>query len=93
VVARNCNFSEHNLDGWYPPEATKTAVKVYYGQNDPAAIKLQSMNAIKYLRSKDFFVEVSKLPGSGHERHPEVAMDFFRRNWRPPRPSQPTGRQ
>jgi len=35
VAARNCNFSQANLDGWYPPEAKQTAIIVYYGQNDP----------------------------------------------------------
>jgi len=77
VVARNCNFSKHNLDGWYPPEAVETPVMVYYGANDPAAIKLQSNAAIKYLRSKGFNVYTEVIPGAGHERHPEYAMEFF----------------
>ena len=92
VVPRNCNFSEYNLDGWFPPEAVRTAVKIYYGQNDPAAIKLQSESGIRYLRSKGFSVETSLIPGAGHERHPEVAMEFFRKNWRPAQPSLPAGR-
>ncbi len=87
VVARNCNFSRHNLDGWYPIEAASQAIKVYYGANDPATIKLQSLNAIRYLRSKGFDVETGVIPGEGHQRHPEVAMEFFRKNWRPARPS------
>jgi poly(3-hydroxybutyrate) depolymerase len=89
VVARNCNFSRHNLDGWYPPEATDINVMVYYGQNDPGAIVLQSKAAVEYLRAKGFSVETDILPGAGHERHPEVAMQFFRENWRPPRPTLP----
>jgi predicted esterase len=71
VVARNCNFSERNLEGWYPPEAIKTAIMVYYGENDPATIRSQSENAIRYLRSKGFQVETAEIPGVGHERHPE----------------------
>jgi len=47
VVARSCNFNEHALDGWYPPEARSTAVMVYYGQNDPGAIRIQSV-AMKF---------------------------------------------
>lgn len=82
VVARNCNFSEHNLDGWYPPEAVGTPIMVYYGENDPGAIQGQSKAAIHYLRYKGFDVETAIIPGSGHERHPEVAMEFFRRHWR-----------
>jgi len=89
VVARNCNFSEHNLDGWYPPEAVQAAVMVYYGQNDPAAIQMQSRAAIAYLRSKGFIVETNVIPGYGHQRRPDVAMDFFRSHWRAPRPSMP----
>ncbi len=82
VVARNCNFSEGNLDGWYPPEAASMPVMVYYGENDPAAIQTQSRNAIKYLKSKGFDVETTVIPGAGHERHPEVAMEYFRRHWK-----------
>ncbi len=84
VVARNCNFSEGNLDGWWSPESLRTAVKIYYGENDPAAIKSQSQRGIEYLRSRGFVVEEEMLAGTGHERRPQVAMDFFRRHWRSP---------
>ncbi len=84
VVARSCNFSEYNLDGWYPPEALGQSVMVYTGEGDPGAIQSQSENAIRYLRSKGFQVETKVIPGIGHERRPEVAMDFFRRHMRPP---------
>ena len=81
VVARNCNFSEINLDGWIPPadKARRTRVKIYYGSNDPFPIILQSRAAIQYLRSKGFEVESQVLPGKGHQRQPEVAMEFFMR--------------
>jgi len=88
VAARNCNFSQANLDGWYPPEAKQTAIIVYYGQNDPGTIALQSRTAIRYFRSRGFSrLEAAVIPGAGHERHPEVAMAFFRRNWRRAKPS------
>jgi len=87
VVARNCNFSRGNLHGWYPLDARKTAVMVYYGQNDPGAIQMQSRAAISYLRSQGFVVATKIIPGSGHERHPEVAMRFFRKSWQPSRPT------
>jgi len=89
VVARNCNFSRSNLEGWYPPEAIDVNVMVYYGQNDPAAIVIQSKEAAKYLRMKGFNVEMRVLRQAGHDRHPEVAMEFFRRHWRTPKPSLP----
>lgn len=84
VVARSCNFSEHNLDGWYPPEALGQSVMVYNTENDPGAIQAQSDAAIAYLRSKGFKVETKVIPGIGHARVPEVAMDFFRGHMRPP---------
>jgi len=87
VVARNSDFSKSNLDGWYPPEAKRTPVMIYYGQNDPGTIVSQSKAAITYLRSKGFSVKTYVIPHSGHERHPEVAMDFFRTHWRVPKPS------
>ena len=91
VAARNCNFSKGNLHGWYPPEEARSLrVIVYYGQNDPGTITYQSNAAIKYLRSQGFDVQTAILPSRGHERRPEVAMDFFRRNWRKPKPSMPS---
>lgn len=94
VVARNCNFSETNLSGWYVPEAKKTPILIYYGSQDPGAIQAQSKVGVRYLRAHGFDVEAKVIPGVGHERHPEVAMEFFRRHWRTPRPSLPAdGRQ
>ncbi len=93
LVLRSCNFCRYNLDGWYTPAAAKIPVLIYWGSNDPAAIKLQSMDGVKYLRSRGFVVTTDIIPGSGHERHPEVAVAFFRRHWRTPKPSLPTGRR
>ena len=88
VVARNCNFSKSNLHGWYPPEARGTELFIYYGQNDPGAIAGQSKAAIRYFSTQGFTnVESTIIPGGGHQRHPEVAMAFFRRHWRRPKPS------
>ena len=84
VVARSCNFSEHNLDGWYPPEALGQSLMIYDTENDPGAIQAQTDAAIAYLGSKGFKVETKVIPGIGHARVPEVAMDFFRRHMRPP---------
>lgn len=89
VVARNCNFSESNLDGWWSPDALRTPIKIYYGDRDPAAIKLQSERGIDYLRSRGFSVETEILANTGHERHPEIAMDFFKRHLKPARPTFP----
>jgi predicted peptidase len=91
VVARNANFNHRSVEGWYPPEATKTPVMVYYGQGDPVAIKAQSRDAIDHLRSAGFQVEDRVIPGMRHERRPEVAMDFWLRHWNgtPPLPRDP----
>jgi poly(3-hydroxybutyrate) depolymerase len=87
VVAQNCNFSRHNLHGWYSPEARQTSVMVYYGSNDPFSIALQSRWAIDYLLEQGFRVEARIVGGVGHQRRPDVAMEFFRRHWRKPKPS------
>ena len=89
AVARSCNFSAPNLDGWYPPEAKHVVLKVYYGENDPGAIASQSRMAISYLREKGFQVATEVIPKKGHERVPEAAVRFFRENWRKPNPSLP----
>lgn len=90
IVPRSCNFSEANLDGWYPQAAVKMIdAFIYYGSNDPLTIKVQSDNGIRYLQSKGFRVAERVVPGIGHQRRPEVAMRFFREHWRTPRPSQP----
>jgi len=87
VVPRNANFNAGNLDGWWPPQARSLNVLVYYGANDPAAIKAQSQRGIQYLRANGFAVETAFIPGAVHERHPEVAMEFFRKQWRNPQPT------
>ncbi len=87
VAARNANFSRGNLDGWYPDEAIRTSVIVYYGENDPGAIRAQSQNAVEYLRAQGFKVTEREIAGAGHERRPEMAMKFFREHWTVPRGS------
>lgn len=87
IVGRSADFNRGNLDGWYPEGYRDVAIKVYYGSNDPGAIQAQSKSASEYLRSKGFKVETQVLRGVGHERHPEVAMEFFMRTRRPPRGS------
>jgi poly(3-hydroxybutyrate) depolymerase len=89
IVIRNGNFSQSNVDNWWCPDALRSPVKIYYGQNDPPTIRSQSENGIQYLRSRGFSVETEIIPGVGHERHPEVAMDFFRRHMNPPKSSFP----
>ncbi|MFW6132463.1 MAG: hypothetical protein ACOC8F_01100 [Planctomycetota bacterium] len=89
IAARNSNFSEANTDGWFPDEARRTAVLVYYGSNDPGAIQGQSRNAIRYLRGEGFSVQEKVLRGLGHQRKPEVAMDFFLAHMNEPDPSLP----
>ncbi|HET6428927.1 MAG TPA: hypothetical protein VFJ30_10980 [Phycisphaerae bacterium] len=82
IAPRNCNFNANSIDGWYPPEAKNTPIKVYYGQNDPGAIRAQSHRAIDYLRRTGFrALETEVLTGAGHERHPEVAMKFWLAHW------------
>ena len=84
VIAQNCNFNRNNLDGWYPPEARAIPVMVYWGQNDPGTIIVQSENAVRYLKQMGFRVKTQVIQGAGHDRHPEIAMDYFRQHWRKP---------
>ena len=87
IAARSCNFNEPNLDGWFVRETPGPAVMVYYGEHDPGAVRGQSEAAVRYLRSQGVPVTNRVIPGLGHERRPEVAMDFFRKHWRPPQPT------
>ncbi|MCY2932278.1 MAG: hypothetical protein NTV86_22845 [Planctomycetota bacterium] len=91
VVLRSCDFCDYNLDGWFSPDAAgKQAIKIYWGEFDPAPIKVQSQSGMGFLISRGFNVAPEEIvPGIGHERRPEVAMAFFRENLRKPRPSQP----
>ncbi|MCY2923922.1 MAG: hypothetical protein NT031_00515 [Planctomycetota bacterium] len=93
LALRSCDYCEYNLDGWFSPDAAgKQAIKIYYGEFDPMPIKVQSQSGLSYLSNRGFNVAPEDIiPGIGHERRPEVAMDFFKANWRKPRPSQPTG--
>ena len=81
VAARNCNFNERSIDGWYPPEALNTPVLVYYSEHDPGAIRGQSRNAVAYFKRKGFKLATALVPDKGHERTPEYAMKFFVENW------------
>ena len=90
VAARNCNFSSSNMDGWFTQDAKGTRVYIYYGDNDPGTISIQSLTGIDFLKSRGFNVTKDTIPGAGHERHPEVAMKFFRENMRPAKPSLPS---
>ena len=92
IAARNCNFSGGNTENWYPKEASQTPVIIYYGSADPVTIQIQSENGIRNLRERGFKVEKQVLSGFGHQRRPDVAMAFFKRNWRRPRASLPRGR-
>jgi dienelactone hydrolase len=88
LVAQNCNFNKGNTDGWYPAEAAKkTPVIIYYGETDPLTIQIQSKAGIDYLRSRGFKVETKVIRGerTGHDRHPEIAMAFFKKHWKEPR--------
>ena len=87
IVAQNCNFSRHNVHGWYPPEARNSNVMVYYGSQDPLTITSQSQAGIEYLREQRFKIETRILEGYGHQRRPDIAMDFFRRHWTQADPS------
>ncbi len=91
VVPQNSNFNRSSIEGWYPPQATKTNVLIYYGQFDVAPIVMQSQNGIEYLRSRGFKVE-TKIISGGHDRHPEVAMNFFLKTMkkRPPEGTLPS---
>ncbi len=79
IVPQNCNFNRSSIDGWYPPQARKIDVMIYYGEFDPAPIVIQSKHGIEYLKSHGFKVKTKVIPG-GHDRHPEVAMAFFRKS-------------
>ena len=87
VVARNCNFNRRAIDGWYPDAARKTPVMVYYAENDLGAIRHQSKQGIEYLQAERFNLTTAVVPGSGHERHPEVAMKFWLDHWNGPAPT------
>jgi len=77
VAARSCSFSREALDGHWPPEAARTPVMAYCGRRDPQAIRRQTAEAVKYLRSRGFQVATTVLSDAGHERRPDVAMRFF----------------
>lgn len=87
IALRSCNFNQPNLEGWFSRDAKSTAIMIYFGENDPAAIRAQSEAGIQFLRSQGFSVTTRVIPSLGHERRPEVAMDFFRKHWRAPQPT------
>ncbi len=93
IVARSCNFNRGNLDGWFPRNAAKRPILVYWGENEPSPIVYQSERAVAYLRSRGYVVDTQLIPGISHTRRPKWAMAFFLKNLRPPRPSLPTSKK
>ena len=88
VAAQGGNFSRSNLDGWYPRSATNTPVFIYYGENELGTIVVQSKRAIQYLRNNGFRkLKTMIIPGVGHDRRPDIGMEFFRKNWKTPSPT------
>ncbi len=88
VVTQGSNFSRSNLDGWYPRNAINMPVFIYYGENELGTIVAQSKKAIRYLQDRGFKkIETYIIPGAGHDRHPEIAMKFFRNHWKTPAPT------
>jgi poly(3-hydroxybutyrate) depolymerase len=92
IVGQNSNFNKPNTEGWWPKEALKTPIMVYWGEHDPDTIRNQSADAVAYLTKKGFNLRSRVLRGAGHDRHPEVAVAFFRKNWNTPVSSQPATR-
>ena len=93
VVAQNCNFSERNLDGWYPPEAKKIPLMIYYGEYDPQPIIDQSTKGIAYFKKHNFNVTTKVLRGKGHDRMPKVALQFFLDHLNPSKATFPAGKK
>lgn len=81
LVARQSTFRRGVIEGWYPPEARGMPVLIFHGTFDFVPVQAQSREAYEFLRADGFeTVELTTTPG-GHVRHPEVALEFFRRHW------------
>ena len=81
VVARNCNFSQSNTEGWWTPESLARRSKFTTAETIRASSRAsRSRPLVTCARPGGNRGD----PRPGHERHPEVAMDFFRRHWKAP---------
>ena len=88
VVAQNCNFNERNIRNWYPMhQAKKIPLMVYYGQFDPPPIIDQSVRAIAYFKGHGFDLTDRVLRNKGHDRMPQVALQYFLNHANPPKPT------
>ncbi len=81
LCARQSTFRSSAIEGWYPPAAKAMPILLFHGTFDVIPIVTQTKRALAYLRDSGFTkVEFTTSKG-GHVRHPEIAMQFFRRHW------------
>lgn len=90
LCARGSCFNEKILD---IENARKMAAKhfpvmIYYCENDLAGVRRESDQAILWYKNLGFPVSSNIVSGKGHERVPDLAAQFFTKNYTTPPPAQ-----
>lgn len=81
MCARQTTFRQSALEGWFPDASRRMPMRIFYGTSDFAPIQNECKQAYGFLQSQGFRqIELTTSQG-GHERHPELAMEFFLQHW------------
>ncbi len=82
ICSRQSTFRQGSVEGWFPPEAKAMPILIFYGTFDVVPVVVQSRDAYNFLNARGFTKVRMTTTEGGHQRHPEVAMNFFLENWR-----------
>ncbi len=81
LCVRQGTFNQDTLEGRLAPAARWMPVLIFYGSFDFVPVQNQSRDAHAFLQQQGFTNVTLTTVGGGHVRHPEVAMEFFRKHW------------
>ena len=77
IAVRQSNFSYHIMDSAKARTYHTLPVAIFFGENDFAACRRESKQAVAWYRRLGFDVTVKRVVGLGHERTPQTAAAFF----------------
>jgi poly(3-hydroxybutyrate) depolymerase len=81
MCARQSTFRQGALEGWFPDAARRMPVRIFYGTTDFVPIQNECKQAYSFLQAQGFHQLELTTSRGGHERHPELAMEFFLQHW------------
>ncbi|MCC6418156.1 MAG: prolyl oligopeptidase family serine peptidase [Gemmataceae bacterium] len=77
LAVRQSNFSADLLNPNQVPRYRHMRIAIFFGENDFAPCRNESIEAVEWYRQYRFNVQAKYVTGLGHERTPQTAAAFF----------------